>query len=78
MAIPTGPMFAPPACERTVVGPAGRLIGTLNSTLTGNAGPVACPAFIPAPVIVAQPVWVPGFWAWNGVGWVWVPGRWAW
>lgn len=27
----------------------------------------------PAP----QPVWVPGFWWWNGFQWVWAPGHWA-
>lgn len=33
------------------------------------------------PSIVApapQPVWVPGFWAWNGFTWVWVPSHWSW
>ena len=28
----------------------------------------------PAP----QPVWVPGFWWWEGFQWVWAPGHWAW
>lgn len=27
---------------------------------------------------VRGPVWVRGFWGWNGYGWVWVPGHWAW
>lgn len=22
------------------------------------------------------PIWVPGYWAWNGWGWVWFPGYW--
>lgn len=26
---------------------------------------------------VPRPVWVPGFWSWNGSQWVWVPGHWA-
>lgn len=33
----------------------------------------------PAPRAVvprAQPVWVPGFWAWDGFSWVWVPPHW--
>lgn len=25
-----------------------------------------------------QPVWVPGFWWWNGFQWVWAPGHWSW
>lgn len=29
-------------------------------------------------VTPAQPVWVQGFWGWNGFQWVWVPGYWAW
>jgi hypothetical protein len=34
----------------------------------------------PGAVIIRQrqPVWVQGFWAWNGFGWVWVPGHWIW
>lgn len=24
-----------------------------------------------------SPVWVSGFWHWNGFGWVWVPGYWS-
>jgi len=33
----------------------------------------------PSTVIIApQPIWVPGFWAWNGFQWVWVPGHWGW
>ncbi len=27
---------------------------------------------------VSEPVWVAGFWGWNGFQWVWVPGHWAW
>jgi hypothetical protein len=25
-----------------------------------------------------RPVWVPGFWTWNGFSWVWSPGAWSW
>lgn len=39
------------------------------------------PVFVPNPVIVVQPapqpVWVPGFWQWDGFQWIWVPGHWA-
>jgi hypothetical protein len=38
---------------------------------------VVFPFFAPAPVIVPRPVFVPGFWSWNGLSWVWVPGHWA-
>lgn len=32
---------------------------------------------VPHPgAFVKQPVWVQGFWGWNGFGWVWVPGHW--
>jgi hypothetical protein len=24
------------------------------------------------------PVWVPGYWAWDGVRWIWVQGHWRW
>ena len=34
-----------------------------------------------SPVIVVdptpKPVWMPGFWHWDGFQWVWVPGHWA-
>ena len=26
---------------------------------------------------VPRAVWVNGYWAWNGFGWVWVPGHWV-
>jgi hypothetical protein len=26
---------------------------------------------------VHQPVWVQGYWGWNGFSWVWVPGYWV-
>jgi hypothetical protein len=26
---------------------------------------------------VRQPVWVQGFWTWNGFYWIWIPGHWA-
>lgn len=33
-------------------------------------------------VVIVTPrphqVWVPGYWGWNGYGWVWVPGYWTW
>lgn len=29
-------------------------------------------------VVPVAPVWIPGFWRWDGVGWVWVTGHWAW
>jgi hypothetical protein len=36
-------------------------------------------AIVSEPAVVQPtPVWVPGFWAWNGVDWVWVPDHWAW
>lgn len=28
-------------------------------------------------VVNPPPVWVPGFWWWNGFQWLWVPGHWA-
>jgi len=28
-------------------------------------------------VVTVTPVWVPGFWSWNGATWVWVPGHWV-
>ncbi len=27
--------------------------------------------------VVAQPLWFPDQWAWNGFGWVWIPGHWG-
>lgn len=39
--------------------------------------------FIQAPfgssavIVTPQPVWVPGFWWWDGFQWIWVPGHWA-
>ncbi|MFQ5898538.1 MAG: hypothetical protein ACE5JN_09850 [Candidatus Methylomirabilia bacterium] len=27
---------------------------------------------------VPRPVWVAGFWHWNGFRWLWVPGHWIW
>lgn len=42
----------------------------------------ASPVIVERAVVVVEPVpqpmWVPGFWSWNGFQWVWVPGQWAW
>jgi hypothetical protein len=40
-------------------------------------------AFVAPPVssflvVKPQPVWIPGFWAWNGFTWVLAPGHWGW
>jgi hypothetical protein len=43
--------------------------------------PRAHPFLAPRPVVIvrqASPLWVPGYWAWNGFGWVWMPGYWTW
>ena len=32
---------------------------------------------VPGPRVAPAPRVFPGFWAWNGAGWVWVPSRWA-
>lgn len=46
-----------------------------------NSGFVFSSGFWPGSAVVfdpvPQPVWIPGFWAWNGFQWVWIPGRWA-
>jgi len=38
------------------------------------------PHFGPAVIIVdptPRPIWIPGFWHWDGFRWVWVPGHWV-
>jgi hypothetical protein len=37
--------------------------------------------FAPRPVVIVRqpsPLWVSGYWAWNGFGWVWMTGYWTW
>ena len=53
------------------VPPAGA--GTTRGTV---GGVIQRPAVAPFFLVNPPPVWVPGFWAWDGFEWVWVPGHW--
>ncbi len=45
--------------------------------LFSSPGVIRPHAVSPFVVGTPQPVWVAGFWAWDGFGWVWVPGHWV-
>jgi hypothetical protein len=40
------------------------------------ATPFIVAPVVPSPFIAVRPIWVPGFWSWNGVQWVWVADHW--
>ncbi|MBI3628202.1 MAG: YXWGXW repeat-containing protein [Candidatus Rokubacteria bacterium] len=40
-------------------------------------GVVRSHAGFPSGVVESRPVWVPGFWTWDGFEWVWVPAHWV-
>ncbi len=42
-----------------------------------NVAPPPLPVYVQPPVLVADQIWMPGYWAYGGFGYYWVPGTWV-
>ena len=75
--ITPGTPGVPPAGAGITPGAPGVPAAGAGTTRGTVGGVIHRPAVAPFFLVNPPPVWVPGFWAWDGFEWVWVQGHWV-